>query len=55
MVPLLMLLTMLAFAAVYALITAMMSEHRQALIAALLPGRDVQPGGIAASRCLSRA
>jgi hypothetical protein len=55
MAILLMMLTMLAFAAVYALISAMLGEHRHSLVAALVGGRVVQPGTAAASRCFSRA
>jgi hypothetical protein len=65
MALLMMLLTMLAFATVYALITAMLGDHRQALLAALLGDgvvqqmvvrpEPVQPRAVAASRCLSRA
>jgi hypothetical protein len=56
MAILLMMLTMLAFAAVYALISAMLGEHRRSLVAALVGDRAVQPGTTAAaSRCFSRA
>lgn len=49
------LLTMLAFAATYALIATMLGEQRAALTAALLGDRTAQPAALAASRALSRA
>lgn len=49
------LLTMLAFAATYALIATMLGEQRAALTAALLGDRTAQPAALAASRAFSRA
>ena len=47
--------TMVAFAGAYALLATLLTENRSAIAAALRNGNANQAGGIAASRCLSRA